>query len=281
MRSLLAMALSLVLFGGTTLVAQPYEGFRGMSLTFDSDRVFYLSPKDRVDVIVVFNRMGKTAKRQATSGTMLKMIRVIDLKPSESDPGKTIVYFQLNPAEAEFLEAASHYGSLWLSLRKAGDVEDAPMQFLNWSMILESELSIVRADAKPTQRILTRGGRASDAVLAEVGGRMRESYPALSVPLASDKAMFVRPGDRIDVLATVRAGTKSHPITVTVLQNIPVLDNRKSETEAGQNILLLALNFGEIQYAALAWDTAEIQILSRHKSDEQTSRRDPVNLDKW
>ena len=59
-----------------------------------------------------------------------------------------------------------------------------------------------------------------------------------------------------------------------------MLDNRRSEVHSGQNILLLALNYADVQYAALAADTSDIQVLLREKSDTERHTINPAMLDK-
>ena len=217
------------------------------------------------------------------------------MMPSQENPGKSVVQLRVAPGEAQYLEAALHSGNIWLPLRKKGDLNDHPLEFANWSKVIKSEFLMLRPDPSPQgggecvaaacNSVLAGSGLAGAAVLATVESRMRENYPALSVPIASDKAVFVRPGDRIDILATIDAsdpvGSKKHRMTLTLLQNILVLDSRKSESQPGQNILFLAMNYSEVQYAALAWDTAEIQVLSRNGSDAEIHPMSPGSLEKW
>ncbi len=278
-------------------VNPPQAGYRGISLVFDSDRVFYLRPDDRVDAIVVFDRNKESSgkKKEVCAGTMLKMVSVLNIAPSEDNPGKTIVQLGVNPAEAQYLEAAAHSGDIWLSLRKKGDQNDHPLEFSAWSKVLKPGLLMVRPAHAPhsggecataaCNRVLSGSGLADAPLLAAVESRMREDYPALSVPLARDKAIFIRPGDRIDLLATIDVsgpnGPKKHKNALTLLQNILVLDSRRSESQPGQGILLLAMNYNEVQYAALAWDTAEIQVLSRNRSDTEVHTMDPGTLERW
>jgi len=278
------------------LEKSPQAPYRGISLTFDRDRVFYLSPDDRVDVIAVVEKTPESAAAGNEDGatTLLKHVRVLAVRPSETSPGKSVVHLAVAPLEAQYLEVAAHQGSLWLSLRKKGDVEDHPLEMATWRKALKSEFHALLSPrvrqrqeeeiAAPCNRVIAEGGSAGASILADVESRMRESYPALSVSIASDKVLFVQPGDRIDVLATIDArrpkSSKTIGVTQTLLQNILVLDNRKLEFLPGRNILLIAMNYDEVQYAALAWDTAEIQILSRDKADRDTYPIQPATLDK-
>lgn len=264
-------------------------GYRAVNLAFDSDRVFYLAPDDVIDVIAVMAKPPKSSPAEEADGaaTMLKRVRVLAVRPSETSPGESVVRLTVNANEAQYLEVAAHQGSLWLTLRKKGDVEDHPLEVATWNKILKSEFRAVRGprDHERHEGAAVAGGLAGAETLAAVAGRMREAYPAISVPIASDKAMFVKPGDRIDVLATIEArrpeSSAKIRLTKTLLQNVLVLDNRRSASRPGRNILLLAMNYNEIQYAALAWETSEIQISSRNGSDKDVFPIEPATLDKW
>ncbi len=268
------------------------SGYRGISLSFDSDRVYYISPGDMVDVIAVYGLGAdpSAAGNDWGAATVLKMNTVLAVGRSAARPGQSVVQLQVEPLGGEYLETFSHSGDLWLSLRKKGDIEDNPMQLSTWRKLLETGLTPLLPAQLPLKNDeAVKQGQAADkmvraSVLASVESRMREAFPALSLSIASDKVMFVRPGDRIDVLATIDGGrvtdAKKQKITITVLQNILVLDNRRSEAHPGQNVLLLALNFAEVQSAALAADTSDIQVMLREKSDTEVHAIDPALLDK-
>lgn len=290
-RSKAALAVMMSGLSLCPLHAQPAPGYRGMSLTLDADKTLYLQPGDRVDVIVVFDgrgpgRLREKPVQEMTAGTMMKRMRVLAVKPSESAPGMTAVELQAGPSEAGPLEAAAHSGRLWLSLRKNGDDEDAPMEFAMWSKIVKSASLKTFRPRRPDAPAAAAPLRPDDAAgLAAARGQIKESRPALSLPLDADKAAFVRPGDRIDVLATFGADqpqdAAKRPLTATILQNVTVLDVRKSPARPGQSVLLLGLNFLEVQYAALAWETADVSILVREKSDQETHPLQPWSLKDW
>lgn len=270
----------------TPLSAQPTlrEGYRGMSLSFDSDRVFYLQPEDKVDVIAVSERnkgKGPESAQGATATTLLKRVRVLAVKPSESSPGKSVVELELNPSEAMYLEEAAVSGDIWLALRRKGELEDRPMALTTWSRLLGSDVLVHRLAPAPGG-VLLPGGSASVALRGEVESRMTESRPALSLPIATDKVQYLQPGDQIDVLANFDAvkpkGGGKDRLTASVLHNVPVLDVRKSQSQAGQSLLLLGLIYNEIPIAALAWDSAEIQILTLAKSDQIVDSTQPVSV---
>jgi len=271
-------------------------GFRAINVTLDADRAYYLSPDDLVDVIVAFDAGGgsQVPSDGCMVGTILKKKRVLAVKPSETDPGKSVVNVEVNPNEGQYIENSSHLGSIWLSLRKKGDIEDAPMELSTWGKILGPDFKPLRLACSAMsagEPVIANGsgvpaGRGVTGVSlpASVEGRMREAYPALSFSVASDKVTFVQPGDRIDVLATIDAKNpkdmKKRRITLVLLQNILVLDIRKSEIHPGRNILFLALNFKEVQESILAWSTAEIQVMLRGKSDTETYPIQPASIER-
>lgn len=267
----------------------PQAGHRGMSFVLDGDRVFYLKPEDRVDVTVVLNRKLKSsgAKKEAVPVT-LQHVRVLGVKPSVTSPGSSVVYLEVEPQMGQYLEAVGRSeqvsGQIWLSLIKTGEFEHHSFEAATWSKLLKSEVqAFPLVHAAPANPVLAGSGSADAPLLAAIESRMRTGYRGLNVPVPSDKAMFIQPGDRVDVLATVEvrgpAAPKKHKATLTLLQNILVLDSRRSASQPGQAILLLAMNPAEVQYAALAWDTAEIQVLSRNKADDQILPLKPTSSD--
>lgn len=267
----------------------PQAGHRGMSFVLDGDRVFYLKPEDRVDVTVVLNRKLKSSggKKEAVPVT-LQHVRVLGVKPSGTSPGTSVVYLEVEPYMGQYLEAVGRSeqvsGQIWLSLIKTGEFEHHSFEAATWSNLLKSEVqAFPLAHAAPGNSVPAGSGSADTQLLAAVDSRLRTGYRALNVPVPSDKAMFIQPGDRVDILATVEvrgpAAPKKHKATLTVLQNILVLDSRRSASQPGQAILLLAMNPAEVQYAALAWDTAEIQVLSRNKADAQILPLKPTSSD--
>ncbi|MCX5786756.1 MAG: RcpC/CpaB family pilus assembly protein [Elusimicrobia bacterium] len=274
-------------------VRSPDPGYRGMGLEFDSDSVFYISPDESVDIITVTSKFSATVKAEKVAATLLKKVRVIAVKPSETNKGRSIVQFALNPYEAQYLELASHQGDIWLSLRKKGDSEDAPMQIASWKKFLADVIPL-RSSSGPqgageavveeAAPVPAGSGADRPAIIAAVQDLMRgESSVALNCSIDDNKVMFVQVGDRIDVLATLDLKEpkkqKLQKTTLTLLQNIRVLDIRRSESHPGRSILLLEPNFNEAQYAALAWNNADVQVLSRNKKDAEIHSMQPATFD--
>lgn len=265
----------------------PRAGYRAINLALDSDYVFYLSPGDSVDALGVYEKSAGEGEKtgEIIAATLIKRLRVLGVSPSEAVSGKSVVRLEANPNEAQYLEAAANTGNIWLTLRKKGDVNDHPLAYSSWSRELPSGFSVAPvplARPAPGEACRPSSVLADAAVIAGVQGRMREDYPAFSAPIAADKAAAVRAGDRVDVLATVDAagpaGVKKHKRTITLLQNVLVLDISKSVCRPSQRILLLALNYLQVQQAALAWDTAEIQIVVRNAADTETYPMESASL---
>ncbi len=271
----------------------PRPGYRSMGLEFDNDLISYISPEDRVDVITVIKELQFPEKAGVFAATLLKMVRVLAVEASASDPGKSVVRFELNPNEAQYLELASRSGAIRLSLRKKGDVEDAPMQAVSWKKFLKpgfEPVSRAGAACAGAEAAAWKGAAGPDwgsagrkAVLDSIQDRMKgEAYVALSFPVAADKARSVREGDRIDILATLDTNEtgqqRAQKTTLTLLQNIRVLDLKRSGTLPGQSVVLLEMNFNEAQFAALAWESADVQVLLRDPKDEEVHSMEQASL---
>ena len=271
----------------------PRAGYRAIDLAFDSDHVFYLSPGAIVDALAVYEKGADADGKggETVAGTMIKRAKVLSVGQSVETLGKTIVRLEGNPNEVQYLEAASHAGNIWLTLRKTGDVNDHPLEYSSWAKELKAGVRAFPAPLSPASRAegcgpAPAGGVfAAAAVIAGAQGRMRENYPAVSVPIAADKVSAVRAGDRIDILATIDAagpGTgKKHKRTITLLQNILVLDIARSVCRPARSILLLAMNYKQVQQAALAWDTSEIQVAARNPADTETHVMESAALTHW
>jgi len=281
------------LFGPQKTYAMPYPGYRGISVEFDSDKVSYISADDRVDVIFTVTDSTTAEKWGKCAATILSNVSVIAVQPSESNKGKSVVRFALNPDEAQYLELVRYLGNVHLSLRKKGDQTLPAHPISSWETILkgipakayyylEDHGEAAIEEARPAADLSNAG---KTEILAAVQTRMRGGgYNALSFSLATAKTMFVRAGDRVDVLATVNIKKpgqfKAKMLTVTLLQNLRVLANRASAFHPGQNLLLLEMNWTDAQDLALALDTAEVQLISRNKTDMDIHPMSPASLDR-
>ncbi|MEI7527411.1 MAG: RcpC/CpaB family pilus assembly protein [Elusimicrobiota bacterium] len=88
-------------------------------------------------------------------------------------------------------------------------------------------------------------GCAAGAAAAEL--QIAPGYRAVVVPVPKAELLFIKPGDRVDMLVTVpRPGGE---VTATLLQNIVVLETVDT---GGIHALALLVNINEAQYAMLA-----------------------------
>ena len=262
-----------LLFAAAAAAGQIHPGYRGMSLELDRDHALYIAPDDRVDAIAVDER-GEVA------GSFMHLLRVAGVERSSSDPTKSVVQLELTISEAQYLENARRSGSVRIALRKKGDQEHASPERVSWKAL--------RPGLKPRKKPEPVCGAASSiseeqrlALIAKVQSRMKESDRALSLPVASAQAASLKPGDLIDIIATLdaapaRPGGRPGKATLTVLQAVRVIDVRASECRADQSVLLLAFNDYSAQYAALAWEGAEVQILLRAAGDAEQHRIEPA-----
>ena len=88
-------------------------------------------------------------------------------------------------------------------------------------------------------------GCAAGAAAAEL--QIAPGYRAVVVPVPKAELLFIKPGDRVDMLVTVPRPCGE--VTATLLQNIVVLETVNS---GGIQALALLVNINEAQYAMLA-----------------------------
>ncbi|MDO8804846.1 MAG: RcpC/CpaB family pilus assembly protein [Elusimicrobiota bacterium] len=99
-------------------------------------------------------------------------------------------------------------------------------------------------------------------------------YRGTSLPIGGDQLLYLKKGDRVDVLVTFDAmmGDKDkkerkEKITSTFLQNIVVINVRRPEKVDDAGAVELLLNPVEAQYAALAISQGNIHITVRALGD--------------
>jgi Flp pilus assembly protein CpaB len=256
----------------------PGVGKRGISIEFDADEIFYVSPNDTVDVMAVVDE-GRIAKKIGKFvETLVTNLRVMDIKPSELSKEKSVVQFETDQYQAQYLELQHVGADIRLSLHKKGDQYRQMLPLASWKTILK-ELSSALPDTdqealdKNTDVLPEINGARRSAIVSAVQKRMQGApYVASNFLIAGDKTRFILAGDRVDILATLDMKgpeqKRSQKNSIILLQNIRVLDIRKAAFHPGQNILLLELTGTQAQYAALAWNTADVQILSRNETDK-------------
>ncbi|MDT8287202.1 MAG: RcpC/CpaB family pilus assembly protein, partial [Elusimicrobiales bacterium] len=85
--------------------------------------------------------------------------------------------------------------------------------------------------------------------------RLFPGYRAASLPVRGSQAMFLKPGDRVDMMVTfdaLMADERKEKVTATILQNVLVLDVARAADPEGMAVVRLLCNPNEAQYAALS-----------------------------
>lgn len=101
-----------------------------------------------------------------------------------------------------------------------------------------------------------------------------KGYRGTTLPVGGDQALYLKKGDRVDVLVTFDAKMqdkgkqeRKEKITATILQNVVVLNVRKPEKVDDIGAVELLLNPVEAQYAALSIGQGSIHIVLRAVGD--------------
>ncbi len=99
---------------------------------------------------------------------------------------------------------------------------------------------------------------------------------AMSVKMDKVKGVsgFIHPGNRVDVVATFRPANSSMPVTMTVLENIPVLATgtetevrNKQEKPVEVDVITLEVSPEEAEVLALSSTEGKLQLSLRNYSD--------------
>ncbi|MDD5208422.1 MAG: hypothetical protein PHV36_03485 [Elusimicrobiales bacterium] len=106
----------------------PRPGYRSMGLEFDNDRISYISPEDRVDVIAVIKELQFAEKAGASAATLLKMVRVLAVEASALYPWQSVLLLEMNFNEAQFAALAWESADVQVLLRDPKDEEVHPME---------------------------------------------------------------------------------------------------------------------------------------------------------
>ena len=101
-----------------------------------------------------------------------------------------------------------------------------------------------------------------------------KGYRGTTLPVGGDQALYLKKGDRVDVLVTFDAKMqdkgkpeRKEKITATILQNVVVLNVRRPEKVDDLGAVELLLNPVEAQYAALSIAQGDIHIVLRAVGD--------------
>lgn len=101
-----------------------------------------------------------------------------------------------------------------------------------------------------------------------------KGYRGTTLPVSGDQALYLKEGDRVDVLVTFDAKTqdkgkeeRKEKVTATILQNVAVLNVSRPEKVDDLGAVELLLNPVEAQYAALSIAQGSIHIVLRAVGD--------------
>lgn len=104
---------------------------------------------------------------------------------------------------------------------------------------------------------------------------LQKGYRGTSLTVGGSQLLFLKKGDRVDVLLTFDAKMaedgkeRKEKITATFLQNVVVINLTKPDKTDGAGAVELLLNPVEAQYAALAQAQGEITITVRAPGDTE------------
>ncbi len=111
---------------------------------------------------------------------------------------------------------------------------------------------------------------------AAPASKLVAGYRGAVIPLPVDQLLYVKKGDRVDVLVTFDAvmgkkgGTTKEKVTATILQNIMVLNVHRPENKEVPGAIELMCNPVEAQYVALSVAQAnKINIVVRAPGDTE------------
>ncbi|MDQ7773831.1 MAG: RcpC/CpaB family pilus assembly protein [Elusimicrobiales bacterium] len=145
------------------------------------------------------------------------------------------------------IDAASQHLELLVSAVYAGDGQAA----------FEARVRTLSHAREVFLKLLLPAPPASARAYAEYRPepRLFPGYRAAAVPVRGSQAMFLRPGDRVDMMVTfdaIMADERKEKVTATILQNVLVLNVSRAASAEGMAVVQLLCNPNEAQYAALS-----------------------------
>lgn len=118
------------------------------------------------------------------------------------------------------------------------------------------------------------GAEQADKAETAPSNGVVKGYRGTTLPVGGDQALYLKKGDRVDVLVTFDAKMqdkgkqeRKEKITATILQNVVVLNVRRPEKVDDLGAVELLLNPVEAQYAALSIAQGSIHIALRAVGD--------------
>lgn len=113
-------------------------GYRGASLPLSGSQVMFLSPGDRVDMLVTFDALMADDRREKVTATILQNVVVVKVDKPETPDGTGLVQLLVNPNEAQYAALSLvQGGSIALARRAKGDVELHPMEIASFKRLLK------------------------------------------------------------------------------------------------------------------------------------------------
>ncbi|KAF0125237.1 MAG: hypothetical protein FD189_1832 [Elusimicrobia bacterium] len=102
-------------------------------------------------------------------------------------------------------------------------------------------------------------GLGATGKVEKTRGEVAAGYRGTPITVGWDQLLYVKKGDRVDVLVTFAAKTgkdsdkdSKETVTATILQNVVVVNVLKPAKREGGGVIELLLNPNEAQYAALS-----------------------------
>ena len=95
-------------------------------------------------------------------------------------------------------------------------------------------------------------------------------YRGTAIPVPGDQLLYVKKGDRVDVLVTFDTMTRKdlkEKVTATILQNVIVINVKRAENVKDMGAIELLCNPNEAQYLALSEAQGKTSITVRAPGD--------------
>lgn len=113
-------------------------GYRGVSLVVPGSQVMFLSPGDRVDMLVTFDALLEGDRKEKVTATILQNVTVVEVDKPATPDGIGVVHLMLNPNEAQYAALSLvQAGSISLSRRAKGDTELSPMEIASFKRLFK------------------------------------------------------------------------------------------------------------------------------------------------
>lgn len=222
----------------------PPDGKRAFSLSIDKSQTQFLKAGDTVEAVVLLEAPRADGTTETRSETLAPKAVVLRVEPDWGD-STGLVQLALTPEEAQYAALAA-------------DREDR--MFLN------------KLDAP----LFASAASAPKAPALEPGSR------GLAVLVYPDQQEFLRPGDRVDVIATRQGGKasgKQELTAVTLFQDVAVLGTRPAEGDEEWATVQLMLKAEQVRTMTRAVAAEDNLVLTvRAPADRATRPVEPAKM---